>query len=163
MLELRIICKSFPGAKALDNVSVTFAPGEVHALVGENGAGKSTLLKIITGLYQPDSGELYFDGKPLHFRSYRDSLRAGIDIVHQEIQVVPESTVAESIMINRMASFGRGGIIAWNRLYDAARAYMDMVDLKIPPGPRQIPGGRTKAPDSNRACAGRQREGYLAR
>ncbi len=133
MLELRNICKSFPGAKALDGVSVRFEPGEIHALVGENGAGKSTLLKIITGLYQPDSGEISFNGKPLHFRSYRDSLHAGIDIVHQEIQVIPESTVAESIMINTLAAFGHGGIIAWNRLYAAAQAYMDMVDLKMPP------------------------------
>ncbi len=133
MLELHNISKSFPGAKALDGVSVRFEPGEIHALVGENGAGKSTLLKIITGLYQPDSGEIFFNGKPLQFRSYRDSLQAGIDIVHQEIQVIPESTVAESIMINNLTAFGHGGIIVWKRLYAAARAYMNMVDLIIPP------------------------------
>src|SRR5210317_1926844 len=98
MLELRNISKSFPGVKALDGVSVSFRPGEIHALVGENGAGKSTLMKIITGIYQPDAGEVVYDGVPLRFSSYRDSLDAGIDIVHQEIQVVPESTVAESIM-----------------------------------------------------------------
>ena len=133
MLELRNIHKSFPGTKALDGVSVSFAPGEIHALIGENGAGKSTLLKIITGLYQPDDGEILFDGEPLHFQTYRDSLRAGIDIVHQEIQIIPESTVAESIMINRLNAFGRGGIIDWKKLYAAAHPYMEMVDLKIPP------------------------------
>lgn len=133
MLELRNISKSFPGARALDGVSVSFAPGEIHALVGENGAGKSTLLKIITGIYQPDSGDLYFEGKPLHSRNYHESLRSGIDIVHQEIQVVPENTVAESIMIDRLATFGRTGIIDWKKVNSGAREYMDMVELQIPP------------------------------
>ncbi len=133
MLELRNISKSFPGVKALDDVSVTFAPGEIHALVGENGAGKSTLMKIITGIYQPDAGEVIYDGKPLHFSSYRDSLKAGIDIVHQEIQVVPESTVAESIMIDKLITVPGTGIIRWDKVNEAALAYMRMVELNIAP------------------------------
>ncbi|OVE78461.1 hypothetical protein BVX99_00010, partial [bacterium F16] len=133
MLELKNIAKSFPGVKALDNVSVSFEPGEIHALVGENGAGKSTLMKIITGIYQPDAGEVFFDGKPLHFSSYEESLSAGIDIVYQEIQVVPESTVAESIMIDKLVTFGPTGIINWKAVNKRASEYMKMVQLDVPP------------------------------
>ncbi|MDP6702661.1 MAG: ATP-binding cassette domain-containing protein, partial [Candidatus Latescibacteria bacterium] len=74
MLALRSIGKHFPGVVALDDVSLSFAPGEIHALVGENGAGKSTLIKIVTGIYQPDVGEVAYEGQALRFRSYRDSL-----------------------------------------------------------------------------------------
>jgi len=133
MLELRNISKSFPGVKALDGVSVTFSPGEIHALVGENGAGKSTLMKIVTGICRPDVGEVLYDGRRLDFQGYRDSLRAGIDIVHQEIQVVPESTVAESIMIDKLATFGRCGIIRWKKVYESALRFMQMVGLNVPP------------------------------
>jgi ABC-type sugar transport system ATPase subunit len=80
-LTLRGISKSFPGVRAVDSVSLDFHSGEIHALMGENGAGKSTLMKIITGIYQPDSGEMSFGGKPLRPKSYRESLANGIDIV----------------------------------------------------------------------------------
>jgi len=133
LLELRNISKSFPGVKALDDVSVSFAPGEIHALVGENGAGKSTLMKIISGIYQPDGGQVFHDGQPLRFRSYRDSLDAGIDIVYQEIQVVPENTVAESIMIDKLVTRGRTGLIDWKKVNEAALAYIRMVQLDVPP------------------------------
>ncbi len=133
MLELKNISKSFPGVRALDKVDVTFRQGEIHALVGENGAGKSTLMKIITGLYRPDAGEVRLDGRLLQFSSYRDSLQAGIDIVHQEIQVVPESTVAESIMIDKLVTLGPTGIILWKEVNRRALHYMQMVELDIPP------------------------------
>ena len=133
MLELRNISKSFPGVKALDGVNVVFRPGEIHALVGENGAGKSTLMKIITGIYKPDAGEVIYNGTPLHFNSYRDSLKAGIDIVHQEIQVVPESTVAESIMIDKLVTLGGSGIIRWDKVNESAMVFMKMVALDIAP------------------------------
>jgi ribose transport system ATP-binding protein len=133
MLELRNISKSFPGVQALDDVSVSFRPGEIHALVGENGAGKSTLMKIITGIYQPDAGSVIHDGARLHFDSYSDSLKAGIDIVHQEIQVVPECTVAESIMIDKLITIPGTGIVRWDKVNEAAARYMQMVELDIPP------------------------------
>ncbi len=133
MLELRNLSKSFPGVKALDDVSVSFAPGEIHALVGENGAGKSTLMKLVSGIYQPDAGQIFFDGKPLHFRSYHDSLRAGIDIVYQEIQIVPENTVAESIMIDKLPTRGWTGIIDWRRVNASALEYLRMVQLDVAP------------------------------
>jgi ribose transport system ATP-binding protein len=133
MLELKGLSKRFPGVKALDGVSLRFEPGEIHALVGENGAGKSTLIKIITGIYQPDDGEVFFDGRRLSFRSYRDSLAQGIDIVSQEIQVIPESTIAENMMLDKMITTGRMGIINWAAVNRKARTYLDMVGLSLAP------------------------------
>jgi len=133
VLELRSISKSFPGVQALDNVSLQFRPGQIHALVGENGAGKSTAIKIITGIHSPDSGEILYGGKPLHFRSYRDSLEMGIDVVNQEIQVIPESTLAENIMLDKMITYGRTGIINWGAVNHTAKKYMDMVGLPFEP------------------------------
>lgn len=133
MLELKSISKSFPGVRALDGVSVCFEEGEIHALVGENGAGKSTLIKIITGIYQPDAGEIYYQGERLHFRSYRDSLERGIDVVNQEIQVIPESTIAENIMLDKMITYGGTGIINWDAVNRVARQYMDIIGLPLSP------------------------------
>jgi len=133
MLELRHISKSFPGVRALDDVSVAFAPGEIHALVGENGAGKSTLMKIICGIYRADAGEVFLDGQRVHSRDYRQSLSMGIDIVHQEIQIVRENTVAESIMLDKLVTYGPTGIINWRAVNERARQYMEMVGLDVPP------------------------------
>ena len=133
MLELKYISKSFPGVRALDDVSVTFAPGEIHALVGENGAGKSTLMKIICGIYQADEGEVLLDGQAFRSRNYRESLARGIDIVHQEIQTVQENTVAESIMLDKLDEFSLLGIINWRAVNERAKKYMDMVGLDVPP------------------------------
>jgi ribose transport system ATP-binding protein len=133
MLELRGIRKRFPGVQALDGVDVRFEPGEIHALVGENGAGKSTLIKIITGIYRPDEGDVLFEGRRLDFRSYRDSLAEGIDIVSQEIQVIPESTIAENLMLDKLITRGRTGIIDWPAVNRVARRYLDMVGLPLSP------------------------------
>jgi len=133
MLELQHISKSFPGVQALDGVSVAFAPGEIHALVGENGAGKSTLMKIICGIYQADVGEVFLDGQPIRSRDYRQSLAQGIDIVHQEVQTVRENTVAESIMLDKLITYGPTGIINWRAVNKQAKVYMDMVGLDVSP------------------------------
>jgi ribose transport system ATP-binding protein len=132
-LALRGISKSFPGVRAVDNVSFDFYPGKIHALMGENGAGKSTVMKIITGIYQPDSGEMTFHGKRLAPRSYRESLAMGIDIVHQEIQVVPDASVAENIMLDKLSLVSPGGRVNWRRLYEEAAAFMGEVGLHLPP------------------------------
>ena len=133
MLELKHISKSFPGVRALDDVSVTFRPGAIHALVGENGAGKSTLMKIVTGIYQPDAGQIRLDGEPIRFRSYRESRQRGIDIVHQEIQVVPENTVAEAILLGSLPTRGRTGLVDWRAANARAARLMAMVGLDVPP------------------------------
>jgi ribose transport system ATP-binding protein len=99
MIELRGISKSFPGVKSLDGVDFSARAGEVHALLGENGAGKSTLTKIISGAYLPDEGEIRFDGEVRRWASPVDVKRAGIHVIHQELQMFPELTVAQNIFL----------------------------------------------------------------
>src|SRR5881397_2632658 len=96
---MRGITKRFPGVLANDAVDFEVAVGEVHALLGENGAGKSTLSNILTGLYQPDEGEIRLFGEPVHFASPSDAIEAGIGMVHQHFRLVPPFTVAENVVL----------------------------------------------------------------
>jgi len=134
MLELRGISKRFPGVTALDNINLAFEPGVIHAVVGENGAGKSTLIRIVSGIIPPDTGEVFYEGERLGFCDYRDSLARGIDVVNQEIQVVPESTVAENIMLDKLVTFGRTGIIDWKGVRRVTKTALDLVGLTVSPG-----------------------------
>ena len=108
-IELRGIGKRYGGAQALDNVSVTIAPGTIHALVGENGAGKSTLGKITAGAVLPDSGEIRVNGRAVAFRNPRDAIREGIALIHQELALVPALSVLDNVFLG--VEVGRGGII----------------------------------------------------
>ncbi|MFF7790324.1 ATP-binding cassette domain-containing protein [Streptomyces sp. NPDC007991] len=101
LLALRGIGKSFLGVRVLDGVDLQVGPGEVHAVVGENGAGKSTLMKVVSGVHQPDEGTVEFAGAPRTFRSPREARQAGIGIVHQELTLLPERTVAENVCLGR--------------------------------------------------------------
>lgn len=101
LLETRNITKVFPGVVALDDVSFSVLPGEVHAVAGENGAGKSTLMKIIMGQYKATSGEVWFDGKPANFDNPAQALQAGISMIYQEISALPNLTVAQNIFLGR--------------------------------------------------------------
>lgn len=101
-LEFQNISKIFPGVKALDNVSFGVARGSVHGLVGENGAGKSTLLKILSGAYTPTSGDVSINGAKKVFHSTRDALHANIAVIYQELNLVPELTVAENLLLGHM-------------------------------------------------------------
>ena len=93
--------KSFPGVRALDGVHFELQAGEAHALVGENGAGKSTLMKILAGVYQPDSGSISLDGREVRYFTPRDSQADGVAIIHQELNLVPDMTVAENVFLGR--------------------------------------------------------------
>jgi general nucleoside transport system ATP-binding protein len=93
------IVKSFPGVVANDHVDFDLRVGEIHALLGENGAGKSTLMNVLAGLYRPDEGEIRVGGKPVHLRSPRDAIAAGIGMVHQHFALVPSQTVAENVLL----------------------------------------------------------------
>ena len=106
LLELRGICKFFPGVRALDSVDFTLREGEIHALMGENGAGKSTLIKVLTGVYPKDEGTISMEGTPVQIRTTQDALKAGISTVYQEITLCPNLTVAENLYIGRT----KGGV-----------------------------------------------------
>src|SRR5881397_4179592 len=106
-VSLRGITKRFPGVVANDGVDFDAAEGEVHALLGENGAGKSTLSNILTGLYRPDDGEIFLDGRQVHFHSPRDALDAGICMVHQHFRLVEPFTVAENVVLGDHRGEGR--------------------------------------------------------
>jgi len=101
ILEMKNICKTFPGVQALDNVTLKVRKGTVHALMGENGAGKSTLMKILIGLYKEDSGEIIFDNEKLHSTSLNYVLNKGISMIYQELNPIPYLTVAENIYVGR--------------------------------------------------------------
>jgi ribose transport system ATP-binding protein len=99
ILEVRQICKSFPGVRVLKSVNLSIWPGEVHAFMGENGAGKSTLMKILAGAYRPDSGEIVLDGKTVQFRTPQEARLAGIGIIYQELTVAPNLTVSGNVFL----------------------------------------------------------------
>jgi ribose transport system ATP-binding protein len=132
VLEARGIGKSFPGVKALDDVSLTLRAGSIHALLGENGAGKSTLIKIITGVYRPDAGDLVLDRRPVHFASCREAIAAGIGVVHQERNLFPRFSVGENILIERLG----GGLfrpIDYAAVHAEAKRWLDVLGLDLDP------------------------------
>ena len=107
ILEVRQICKSFPGVRVLKSVNLSIWPGEVHAFMGEDGAGKSTLMKILAGAYHQDSGEIILDGKPVEFRTPHEARKAGIGIIYQELTVAPNLTVSGNVFLgSELKRFG---------------------------------------------------------
>ena len=118
VLEMRNICKYFPGVRALQNVDFTLCEGEIHALMGENGAGKSTLIKVLTGVYEKDEGEIFLKGldKPAVIRSPQDAQKLGISTVYQEITLCPNLTVAENMYIGRTKGIG----MSWKKMNEGA-------------------------------------------
>ncbi len=135
LLELSGISKSFGGVQALRAVDFALKPGEIHGLVGENGAGKSTLMKIIAGVHADFEGSMLVDGGEVHFRSSRDALAAGIGMVHQELSVAPELTVAENVFLG-MQPVNRLGIVAWRKMAEQAREQLRNLGLDIDPRAR---------------------------
>ncbi len=133
MLEVREVSKSFPGVKALQDISVQFEDGEIHALLGENGAGKSTLMKIICGIYKADRGCVLLDGKELRLHGYGDAVKQHISMVHQEIQLIPEASIAENIVNDKIVRFTRFGFVNWKEVNAFALKYMKEVGLALPP------------------------------
>ena len=100
-LEMRGVCKSFPGVKALDHAQLLLHPGKVHALMGENGAGKSTLMKCMFGIYSMDEGEIIYEGQKVTIKDPLEALKMGIAMVHQELQPIPARTIGENIFLGR--------------------------------------------------------------
>jgi putative multiple sugar transport system ATP-binding protein len=129
ILEMRSITKEFPGVKALSDVSLSVARGDIHAICGENGAGKSTLMKVLSGVYPHGSysGDIVFDGQVVEFKDIRQSEAAGIVIIHQELALIPELSIAENIFLgNETAS---SGVISWDRANRQATELLARVGL----------------------------------
>ena len=131
ILKVENICKTFPGTKALKDVSLELAEGEVHAIVGENGAGKSTLMNILSGVLQADSGgKISFDGKEVKFNSPREAQKKGIGFVHQELSLCPHISVAENIYMGR-TPMNKLGFINFRKLYQKTEKILDLFDSDI--------------------------------
>ncbi len=132
LLEVDQVSKSFPGVKALDNVSLRVKPGTVHALMGENGAGKSTLMKIIAGVYTPDQGFFRLRGKEVALKSPLDALEQGIAMIHQELNLMPFMTVAENIWIRREPK-NKMGFVDHKKMRDMTQALFDELHIQLNP------------------------------
>ncbi|WP_208322175.1 sugar ABC transporter ATP-binding protein [Paramicrobacterium fandaimingii] len=132
IVEMTDISITFPGVKALDSVSFRMFPGEVHSLMGENGAGKSTLIKALTGVYRPDSGTTLLEGRPVSFVSTAAAQDAGISTVYQEVNLLPNLTVAENIVLGREPR--TAGRIDWSAVRTRARDVLGRVGISIDPG-----------------------------
>ena len=134
ILEMRSITKTFPGVKALQDVSLEVERGEIHAICGENGAGKSTLMKVLSGVYPTGTyeGEIVFEGETMHFHNLRDSEAQGIVIIHQELALSPHLSIAENIFLNNEVK-GPLGLIDWNKTNQEAQKLLARVGLKENP------------------------------
>jgi len=142
LIEVRHVCKHFPGVRALHNVNLSVACGEVVALLGENGAGKSTLMKILAGILPPDSGQLFLDGRPLHLDSVRTAVACGIALIHQELNLADNLDVGANIFLGREPH--RLGVLRRRAIRRESAAVLRMVGLDIFPGTRvsQLPIGK---------------------
>jgi L-arabinose transport system ATP-binding protein len=130
-LEFRNISKIYPGVKALQDVSFPVAKGAVHGLMGENGAGKSTLIKILSGDVRSSGGSIFVDGAEQRYSSTRDAFNAGVIVIHQELQLVPELTVAENLRLGRFPN--KSGVIGFSELFNNVGAKLKEVGVDVDP------------------------------
>ncbi|HVT50699.1 MAG TPA: sugar ABC transporter ATP-binding protein [Dongiaceae bacterium] len=130
-LRMEGISKSFGGVAALREVDFELLEGQVHGLVGENGAGKSTMMKIIAGVHTTFTGRMLLDGNEVRFHSARDALDAGIGMVHQELSIVPDLTVAENVYLGKQPT--RNGIIDWKAMKAGAKAQLEKLGIDVDP------------------------------
>jgi ribose transport system ATP-binding protein len=140
LLQARGICKAFPGVQALDNAQITVRRGSLHALLGENGAGKSTLMNILAGVFPADSGEIELRGKSVLFRTPREAQQAGISIIYQELNLIPQLSVAENIYLGREPRT-QLGLIDYRKMHTDARRLLATLDVALNP---QLPISRLR-------------------
>ena len=136
-LEMRGVSKSFPGVKALDQVTLKVRPGTVHALMGENGAGKSTLMKCLFGIYHMDEGEVFVDGEKVNINNPDEALHKGLAMVHQELQPVPERTIAENMYLGRYPTKSVGPLKVIDHAKMNAEAKKWLENVKMPFDPKR--------------------------
>lgn len=132
IFEMKEISKNFPGVKALINVDFRVIKGKVMALLGENGAGKSTLMKIMTGVYQKSSGKLFYEEESVEFDNIRASQSRGIAIIHQELNLIPELSIAENIFLGR-EPINQVGKINWKQMWEESKELLDKLEVKLSP------------------------------
>ena len=132
LLQMVGICKSFPGVKALDNVSLTVHRGTVHALMGENGAGKSTLMKCLFGMYNKDKGNIYLEGQEIDFKSSKEALDNGVAMVHQELNQALKRSVMDNLWLGRYPTIG-GIAVNEKKMYQDTMAVFDELGIKVDP------------------------------
>ena len=130
LLVLDGVTKTFPGVKALDDVSFEVRHGEVHALLGENGAGKSTLMKVLAGNHQADRGQVHLEGEAIRVANPLEAKKRGIVLIHQELSLVPEMTVAENIFLGSLPTTALG-IVNWRTLFDRAGRILDQLGCRF--------------------------------
>lgn len=129
ILRIEHVSISFPGVKALDDISFSIERGTVHALVGENGAGKSTLIKILAGIYQAESGSVILNGQPVKFRTPHEAQLAGISVVHQEFKLSEPLTVTENIFLGRLLY--KNGLVDWKAMRWKASEMLEELNINI--------------------------------
>ncbi len=128
ILEIRGVSKRFDATQALHDVSLALHAGEIHALLGENGAGKSTLIKIITGVHQPDRGQILLAGRPVTIRSAAEAQRLGVAAIYQEPLLFPDLNVAENIFISHQ---DRGAVVDWRQMFREAEAILAELGVSL--------------------------------
>ena len=133
LLQMVGISKSFPGVKALDNVSLNVHGGTVHALMGENGAGKSTLMKCLFGIYGKDSGHIYLEGKEIDFKSSREALENGVAMVHQELNQALKRSVMDNIWLGRYPTVMGGLAVNEKKMYADTMAVFEELGINVDP------------------------------
>ncbi len=131
-LQVSHVSKSFPGVKALSDVSITFQAGSVHALLGENGAGKSTLIKIVTGIHHQDQGEVMMHGKPVRFANPRQAAAGGLGVVHQERNLINRFSVGENIMLDRLGTHALSSV-DYRDVHKQAERWLKLLELDVDP------------------------------
>ena len=131
LIELDHVSKRFSGIKALDDVSLSVSPGEIHCLAGENGSGKSTIIKVMSGVYRPDGGTVRVDGAPVPHMTPAGSVAAGIQVIYQDLSLFGNLTVAENLAMNKVLKDGRRRV-DWGETRRLARAALDRLGVELP-------------------------------
>ncbi|MGM9950267.1 MAG: sugar ABC transporter ATP-binding protein [Lysinibacillus sp.] len=136
MIRMSGISKAFSGNVVLNNVEFELHDGEIHALMGENGAGKSTLMKILSGIYEKDAGSVMVDGQEMEFKSPKDSEAHGIAVIHQELNILPDLSVAENLFLGKEKTYGLFGILRKKEMHEEAKELLSKLGLQIDPRTR---------------------------
>lgn len=129
MIEMTGITKSFSGNTVLKDVQFSLDKGEIHALMGENGAGKSTMMKILTGIYERDAGDVKVKGELVHYKNPKESERAGIAVIHQELNILPHLSITENLFLGKEKTFGKTGILRMKEMNQKASEILKALDM----------------------------------